>query len=85
MFAIAEIMSATARPRSPIAQSWVKISSHSAGHRKSRILPNQKICLPNYSRKEAHSFRLIKKLGLGACTFKSSHEMIQLQHTTILL
>lgn len=57
---------ATARPRSPIARYWNKTSSHSTGHRKSRILPNQKICLPKFSTKEAYLYRLIKKMGLGA-------------------
>ena len=47
---------ATARPRSPITRYWDKILSHSTGHRKSRILTNQKICLPKYTRKEAQSF-----------------------------
>ena len=63
-------VTATARPRSPIAWYWDKISSHSTGHRKSRILRNQKNCLLKYSRKEAHSFRLINKFGVR-CTLRA--------------
>ena len=71
MFAVPEFTSqsvaAMARPRSPIARYWAKLSSHSTGHRKSRILPNQKFFLTKYSREEAHSFRLIKQFGVR-CT-----------------
>ena len=40
----------------------------STGHRKSRISPNPKIFSQIHSRKQAHSFRRIKKLGVR-CTF----------------
>ena len=44
-------MTAQARPRFPIARYWIKLSSHSRGHKKSRISPNQKTIVVKYSRK----------------------------------
>ena len=65
-------VTAQARPRFPIARYWIKISSHSRGHKKSRISPNQKTIGLKYSRKYAHSFKGIKIFGVR-CTLTLSH------------